>query len=118
MLGSNIPEVGWPQSGEIDIMEYVSRLPNEIFGTIHGPGYQGGASFGNIYNFGEPVANDYHTYAVEWMPDLIIWYVDDIQYHQAVPADVAPNEWVFNHPFFMLLNQAIGGNFGGAISMI
>jgi beta-glucanase (GH16 family) len=116
MLGSNIPEVGWPQSGEIDIMEYVSRLPNEIFGTIHGPGYQGGASFGNIYNFGEPVANDYHTFAVEWMPDLIIWYVDDIQYHQAVPADVAPNEWVFNHPFFMLLNAAIGGNFGGAIS--
>jgi beta-glucanase (GH16 family) len=116
MLGSNIPEVGWPQSGEIDIMEYVSRLPNEIFGTIHGPGYQGGASFGNIYNFGEPVANDYHTYAVEWMPDLIIWYVDDIQYHEAVPANVSPNEWVFNHPFFMLLNAAIGGNFGGAIS--
>jgi beta-glucanase (GH16 family) len=116
MLGSNIPEVGWPQSGEIDIMEYVSRLPNEIFGTIHGPGYQGGASFGNIYNFGEPVANAYHTYAVEWMPDLIIWYVDDIQYHQAVPANVAPNEWVFNHPFFMLLNAAIGGNFGGPIS--
>ena len=116
MLGSNIPEVGWPQSGEIDIMEYVSRLPNEIFGTIHGPGYEGGASFGNIYNFGYPVANDYHTYAVEWMPDHIIWYVDDIQYHQAVPADVAPREWVFNHPFFMLLNAAIGGNFGGAIA--
>jgi beta-glucanase (GH16 family) len=116
MLGSNIPEVGWPQSGEIDIMEYVSRLPNEIFGTIHGPGYQGGASFGNIYNFGQPVANEYHTYAVEWMPNLIIWYVDGIQYHQAVPANVAPHEWVFNHPFFMLLNSAIGGNFGGAIS--
>jgi beta-glucanase (GH16 family) len=50
------------------------------------------------------------------MPDQIIWYVDDIQYHQAVPANVAPNEWVFNHPFFMLLNAAIGGNFGGAIA--
>ncbi len=116
MLGSNIPDVGWPQSGEIDIMEYVSRIPNEIFGTIHGPGYEGGASFGNTYTFTEPVASEYHTYAVEWMPDHIIWYVDDIQYHEAIPTDVAPNEWVFNHPFFMLLNAAIGGNFGGAIA--
>ena len=117
MLGSNIPEVGWPQSGEIDIMEYVSRLPYEVFGTIHGPGYEGGASFGNTLTFTDTVPNQgFLTYAVEWMPDLIIWYVDDIQYHQAVPADVAPREWVFNHPFFMLLNAAIGGNFGGPIS--
>ena len=116
MLGSDIPDVGWPQCGEIDIMEYVSRIPNEIFGTIHGPGYSGGASFGDTYTFTEPVASEYHTYGVIWVPDHIIWYVDDMQYHQAIPANVAPNEWVFNHPFFMLLNQAIGGNFGGAIA--
>jgi beta-glucanase (GH16 family) len=117
MLGTDIPEVGWPQSGEIDIMEYVSRLPYEVFGTIHGPGYQGGASFGNTLTFTDTVPNQgFLTYGVIWMPDHIIWYVDDVQYHQAVPADVAPNEWVFNHPFFMLLNAAIGGNFGGAIS--
>ena len=53
MLGTNIGEVGWPQSGEIDIMEYVSRLPDEVFGTIHGPGYSGGAAFGNTYDFPE-----------------------------------------------------------------
>ncbi len=116
MLGTNIGEVGWPQSGEIDIMEYVSRIPNEIFGTIHGPGYSGGVSFGNTYDFGEPVANDYHTYAVEWSPDNIEWYVDGILYHSAAPEDVAPNEWVFNHPFYMIFNMAIGGNFGGSIS--
>ncbi len=117
MLGSNIPEVGWPQSGEIDIMEYVSRLPYEVFGTIHGPGYQGGASFGNTLTFTDTVPNQgFLTYGVIWMPDHIIWYVDDVQYHQAVPTDVDPNEWVFNHPFFLLLNAAIGGNFGGAIS--
>jgi beta-glucanase (GH16 family) len=117
MLGDNIGEVGWPQSGEIDIMEYVSRLPNEVFGTIHGPGYAGGQSFGNTLTFTDTVPNQgFMTYGVEWTPNLIIWYVDDVQYHQAVPANVAPNAWVFNHPFFIILNAAIGGNFGGQIS--
>jgi len=115
-LGTDIDVVAWPQTGEIDFMEYVSRLPNEIFGTIHGPGYSGGGSFGNIYDFGAPAANDFHTFAIEWQPDLIEWYVDGILYHSATPADLSPNEWVFNGPVFLLLNQAIGGNFGGAVS--
>ena len=114
-LGTDIGEVGWPQTGEIDIMEYVSRLPNEIFGTIHGPGYSGGASFGGLYDFGVPVFDGYHTFAIEWQPNDIKWYVDGILYHQADPADVAPNQWVFNHPFFIILNMAIGGNFGGPV---
>ncbi|NNF53950.1 MAG: family 16 glycosylhydrolase [Acidimicrobiales bacterium] len=113
-LGTDITYNPWPGAGEIDFMEYVSRLPNEIFGTIHGPGYSGGGSFGGIYDFGEPVSDDYHTFVVEWEPDLITWYVDGIQYHQATPADV-PGPWVFEKPFFLLLNFAIGGNFGGAI---
>ena len=95
-LGTDIGQVGWPQTGEIDFMEYVSRLPNEIFGTIHGPGYSGGQSYGDIFDFGEPASNDYHTFAIEWQPDLIKWYVDGILYHTAAPADVAPNQWVFN----------------------
>ncbi len=115
MLGTNIDEVGWPQSGEIDIMEYVSRFPNSVYGTIHGPGYSGGTAFGNTYTLSEPVAANYHTFAVEWEPGEIRWYVDDIQYHTARPADVAPNTWVFEHPFYLILNMAIGGNFGGAI---
>ena len=113
-LGTDIDVVQWPQTGEIDFMEYVSRLPNEIFGTIHGPGYAGGQSFGNVYDFGQPVYNDYHTFVTEWEPDLIKWYVDGILYHTATPADV-PGEWVFNDPVFLLLNIAMGGNFGGAI---
>jgi beta-glucanase (GH16 family) len=115
MLGANIDTIAWPQCGEIDIMEYVGRIPNEVFGTIHGPGYSGGNAFGNTYDLGEPVADDYHTYAVEWSPDEIHWYVDGINYHNATPADVAPNEWVFNHPFYIILNLAIGGNFGGDV---
>lgn len=111
-LGTDITHNPWPGSGEIDIMEYVSRLQNEAFGTIHGPGYNGGGSFGGIYDFGEPVHSSYHTFAVEWEPNLITWYVDGIQYHQAQPSDV-PGPWVFDKPFFLLLNFAIGGNFGG-----
>jgi beta-glucanase (GH16 family) len=113
-LGTDITYNPWPGAGEIDVMEYVSRIPNEIFGTIHGPGYNGGGSFSGIYDFGERVDQDYHTFAVEWQPNLITWYVDGIQYHQAEPSDV-PGPWVFEKPFFLLLNFAIGGNFGGAI---
>ncbi|MDH3247978.1 MAG: family 16 glycosylhydrolase [Acidimicrobiia bacterium] len=113
-LGTDIDLVQWPQTGEIDIMEYVSRLPDEVFGTIHGPGYSGGNAFGNI----QPLANvaaDYHTFAIEWQPDRIDWYVDGILYHTATPANVAPNEWVFNDPVYLLLNLALGGNFGGPL---
>ncbi|MCP4425069.1 MAG: family 16 glycosylhydrolase [Chloroflexi bacterium] len=115
-LGTDIDVVGWPQTGEIDIMEYVSRLPEEIFGTIHGPGYSGGGAFGNTYPFPGGVSGSYHTFAIEWQPDLIEWYVDGILYHTAAPDDVAPNEWVFNDPVFLLFNLAIGGNFGGQVS--
>ncbi len=117
MLGTDIDQVNWPQTGEIDIMENVGRLPNQIFGTIHGPGYSGGQSYGNTYDFPQPVADDFHTFTVEWQPDKIVWYVDGIQYHQATPTDafLQGKQWVYNHPFFMLLNVAVGGNFGGAV---
>jgi beta-glucanase (GH16 family) len=114
-LGTDIDLVDWPQTGEIDFMEYVSRLPNEIFGTIHGPGYSGGQSYGDTYDFGVPVAGDYHTFTIEWEPDRIEWFVDGYSYHTATPADVAPNPWVFNDPVYFLLNLAVGGNFGGQL---
>ncbi|MCB9113536.1 MAG: family 16 glycosylhydrolase [Caldilinea sp.] len=114
-LGTDIDRVGWPQTGEIDIMENVGRQPNQVFGTIHGPGYSGGQSFGGIYDLPNPVADDYHTFAVEWQPGEIRWYIDGILYHTAKPESVAPNQWVFDHPFFLLLNVAVGGNFGGPV---
>jgi beta-glucanase (GH16 family) len=114
-LGTDIDEVPWPRAGEIDIMEFVGREPFEVFGTIHGPGYAGGQSFGNTFTTEEPVPGEFHTYAVEWSPEEIVWEFNDVQYHEAIPADVAPNEWVFDKPFFLLLNVAIGGNFGGAV---
>ncbi len=117
MLGTDIDQVNWPQTGEIDIMENVGRVPNQVFGTLHGPGYSGGQSYGRSLDLGKPVADDFHTFTIEWQPNKIIWFVDGIQYHQATPNDpfMQGKQWVFNHPFFMLLNVAVGGNFGGAV---
>ena len=114
-LGNDINRNPWPASGEIDIMENVGRNPNTVFGTIHGPGYSGGQSFGGTYDFDVPVADDFHTFAVEWAPGEITWTVDGIEFHDAAPADVDPNQWVFEHPFFLIMNTAVGGNFGGAV---
>jgi beta-glucanase (GH16 family) len=115
MLGSNMPDVGWPQAGEIDVMEFVGRSPHEIFGTLHGPGYSGGQALSGVRDLGAPVPGDWHEFTVDWAPGLITWTVDGAEYHRATPADVAPNEWVFEHPFFLLTNVAVGGNFGGSL---
>ncbi len=117
MLGTDLDHVGWPQSGEIDIMEYVGRVPNEIFGTLHGPGYSGGASYGQYYDLGEPVGNQFHIFAVEWEPDKIVWLLDGVPFFTATPDDdyLLGKQWVFNHPFYILLNVAVGGNFGGPV---
>jgi hypothetical protein len=116
-LGTDIDQVGWPQTGEIDVMEHVGRVPNEVFGTLHGPGYSGGQSYGQSLDLGKPVADDFHTFAVEWQPDKITWFLDGAPYFTATPADsfLQGKQWVFNHPFFVLLNVAVGGNFGGAV---
>jgi len=119
-LGNDFRDVNWPQTGEIDMMEYVGRIPGEIFGTIHGPGYSGGQSFSSGQIPVDPAPpEDFLEYAVVWQPGLITWEVTDgagtRQYHEAIPSDVAPNEWVFEHPFFLLLNVALGGNFGGPL---
>jgi beta-glucanase (GH16 family) len=117
MLGTDIDQVDWPQTGEIDIMENVGRLPNEVFGTLHGPGYSGGQSSGKSLDLGASVADAFHTFAVEWQPNKIVWLLDGAPYFTATPNDafLQGKQWVYNHPFFVLLNVAVGGNFGGAV---
>ena len=116
MLGTNIGSVGWPASGEIDVMENVGRQPNRLYGTLHGPGYSGSNGYGTTIDLPNPVADAFHVFAVDWREDHIAWSVDGNQYHTATPEDVAPNEWAYNHPFYLLLNLAVGGNFGGPVS--
>ncbi len=115
LLGANIDEVSWPTSGEIDVMEYVGRRPNEVFGTLHGPGYSGSSGISGTVDLGEPVADAFHAVALEWEPGRMAWFVDGRKYHEVTREQVAPNEWVFEQPFFMLLNVAVGGNLGGPV---
>lgn len=115
MLGADIDTVGWPNCGEIDVMEHVGRLPKTVFGTIHGPGYSGGDSIGGSLPFFDDVADDYHLFAVEWDVNVIRWYVDDILYFTATPASLGTRDWVFDHDHFLILNVAVGGNFGGPL---
>lgn len=115
MLGANIDTKGWPDCGEIDIMEYRGQQPARIYGSLHGPGY----SAGNAKTKPFDLINDrfdtgFHTFAVEWSENEICWYVDGILYQKAKPADVKGN-WVFNNNFFIILNLAVGGNYVGPV---
>jgi beta-glucanase (GH16 family) len=115
MLGSDIGTAGWPGCGEIDVMEYVGRRPDEILGTLHGPGYSGSGGHSTRVDVGAPVADDFHVFAVDWRPGRITWSLDGVPYQTVTPADVAPYAWVFDQPFTLLLNVAVGGGLGGLV---
>ena len=114
MLGNNFKQVGWPSCGEIDIMEHIGREPRTVYGTVHGPGYSGADGIGAGYTFSEDLADKFHVFAVEWEPNEIRWYVDGILYHTVTPDKLpAGAPWVFNRPFFLILNLAVGGYWPG-----
>jgi beta-glucanase (GH16 family) len=113
MLGANIDQVSWPTSGEIDVMENIGREPRVIHGTIHGPGYSGGDGIGGSRRLsGESYADNFHEFAIEWGPEAIRWFMDDSQYFAMTP-DTVPGEWVYDQPFFILFNVAVGGEWPG-----
>ena len=116
LLGSDFGTVGWPQCGEIDIMEYRGQYPSIVTGALHGPGYSGGNSVGGPYNLdGGAFNDDFHVFAIDWDASSISWSVDDQVYLTLGPSDIpSGTEWVFNDDFFIILNVAVGGNYVGA----
>ena len=117
LLGNDLGKVRWPQSGEIDIMENIGREPSAIHGSMHGPGYSGNEGLTQAISLpGEqPFYEEYHLYAIEWEPNAVHFFVDSTKYATFTPANLAPElRWVFDHPFFVVLNLAVGGDWPGA----
>jgi len=114
MMGANIDEVDWPNNGEIDIMEIVGNEPYTLYGTVHGPGYHSENGPGGSTTSSRKWADAFHLYAVEWSPNKVVWTVDGRPFHTVTPADIpAGADWVFDHPFYLLLNLAVGGVWPG-----
>jgi beta-glucanase (GH16 family) len=112
MLGSNIKQVGWPMAGEIDILEYVGKEPNQVFTSLHTKD-----SHGNTINTKKTEIKDieegFHTYAINWTEDKIEFFVDDKSVYTFAPATKTTEVWPYNQPFYFIINVAVGGNFGG-----
>ncbi len=115
MLGEDIDEVQWPQCGEIDIMEYRGHEPRVLHGTIHGPGHSGNGAIGGRHELAQGGFHlGFHTFAVEWNESSIRWEVDGHEYFSVEPSDLPSGaEWVYDHPFFLILNVAVGGHWPG-----
>src|SRR6202030_3113453 len=121
MLGDNISADGWPKCGEIDIMENVGKEPGLVHGSLHGPMTTGAATdLTSTVSLptGKDFAAAFHLYAVEWEPDAVRFYVDDTLYAtssaNSVPATpTTAGSWVFDHPYFLILNVAVGGSWPG-----
>ncbi len=124
LLGNDCDINPWPQCGEIDVMEYLGDAPTIVFGSAHGPGYNAGDSISKEYELeNDRFDTGFHVFGIEWGPDYINYYVDDELYQQITPETTAeeavdnvpnPGEWVFNRPFYIILNIAVGGNLPGA----
>ena len=114
---NNVFTNNWPHIGEIDIMEYIGREPKLVMGTVHGPGYSGAMGKGRWNPQEFKIADEFHTYAIEWNYDGITWFFDGEPYYTLYREDVGNREWVFDREFYMILNLALGGNFGGTIAL-
>lgn len=118
MLGDNITSDGWPACGEIDIMENIGKEPGIVHGSLHGPSTTSNTS-DETAPFRLPderkFANDFHVYAVEWEPGVVRFYVDTNLYATFTQSQwPAGGTWVFDHPFFLIFNVAVGGIWPGS----
>ena len=116
MLGNNFGPVHWPECGEIDIMENIGKEPGTVHGSLHGPiggGHASDLTAAFRFAAGGRFADDFHVYTVEWEPRAVRFYVDRNRYATFTPESPGGGPWVFDHPFFVILNLAVGGDWPG-----
>lgn len=117
LLGNNIgdPSVSWPLCGEVDILEWRGSEPATTISSLHGPNYSGGNSYNQSYTLPKGSYGDFHVYTFEWTPDAVRWLVDGNELYVKTAQSVKDRgqRWVYDHPFFIILNLAVGGIFDG-----
>jgi Glycosyl hydrolases family 16/Malectin domain len=114
-LGDDIDRSGWPACGEIDVMENLGQEPTKASGTIHGPRGRDDYEPGRTVVHSAPLSQGFHTYGVQWLPGSIQFFFDGRPYGSVTAADLpAGSRWVFDHPFYLILNVAVGGRWAGS----
>jgi beta-glucanase (GH16 family) len=114
MLPTDWAYGNWPHSGEIDIMENVGYWSDSLFGSVHTGDYNGMKNTqrtGSIHL--NNMSGEYHTYTMEWTPDMIVFYADDKEYHRFNNEKTGSEAWPFDKAFHFVVNIAVGGNWGG-----
>lgn len=114
LLGSNIKQVGWPMSGEIDIMEYVGFKPNQVYSVIHTSdrNHKKGNAVNSVLQIND-LADEFHVYSVKRTAERIDFYIDDLLHFSYHKEDSSPKSWPFDQPMYLIINLAIGGSWGG-----
>jgi beta-glucanase (GH16 family) len=116
LLGNDFGKIGWPACGEIDIMENIGKEPSTIHGSMHGPGYSGDDDFTSVYKLpgGVNFFDGFHVFAIEWEPGSVRFFVDQELYAKLTTSRLPSGmKWVFDHPFYIILNVAVGGDWPG-----
>ncbi|WP_242670077.1 glycoside hydrolase family 16 protein [Gramella sp. KN1008] len=116
MLGANFDQIEYPLAGEIDIMEYVGKTPNEIHSTVHFPGNKRKEikSNGGTKTLNSPYEN-FHIYSLNWTPEKIDFLIDNSVFHSFKIDEAGEKNNPFRKPFYLILNLALGGNWAGDV---
>jgi beta-glucanase (GH16 family) len=115
-LGSDYRTVGWPGSGEIDVMEVLGQRPRTVIATVHGPSSHSshGYAIGHAATASRPLSDAFHVYGMVWGPGSIVWTLDGRPYARVTRSMLpATGSWVFDHRFSLLLSLAVGGTWPG-----